>query len=883
MVQINELYVLPLSRPGSVTIGRGKVYQLVLALGGLDATAARIAGAVSEIGRWYQRYAVDPQLLFTTETDGDSAQLVFEFQSAQALPSSVWECAPLAGHRDGSNQTARLYFRLPNVHVLAARQDQVQAIAQALSREELFEGLAQRNQALVQATAVAEKAAQAKGDFLANMSHEIRTPMNAVLGLTHLVLGTELSAGQRDHLEKIQASARHLLGIINDILDFSKIEARMLTVESVEFELQKVLENVATISYKECYAKNLSLAFDVAPDVPKRLLGDPLRLGQILINFANNAAKFTDQGSILISVQVQDSSADDVMLHFAVKDTGIGLTGEQQTLLFRSFQQADGSTTRRHGGTGLGLAICKNLAELMGGTVGLISELGKGSTFWFSAQLKTVQNQYALRVLVVDDLAELRTLIRLILEPHGYLVRLMEDSASALAAIEIESFDLIILDWQMPGMDGIELTHRIRAMALAQQPRIVMLTGFGREDVLRSARQSGVDRVLMKPLNPQTLLDEALLVVRQLVPPPTLVPAVARGPVAWDRFPGAQVLLAEDNEINQEVALGLLAAAGVITEVVGNGRLAVERIQSGHFDLVLMDLQMPLLDGLAATAEIRAMPRFAQLPIVAMTANAMAGDRERCLAAGMNDYIAKPVEPEELQRALARWLPKTSRIAAPPPLMPVAVVPVASLPGGLLAPLTGVDLAGGLRRVLGKEAVYIDLLRRFSRTQKGWAAEVRTALQHQDWATAERAAHTLKGTAGNLGVQGLSQAAGTLEGLLRARAARDGVDAQLALTTHLLDQFLTQLAAALPPLAEQPVTGTVDWPAIRTLCVRLQGLLADADTQASELVSAHAGALRAAFPLHAAELERAADQFDYERALSVLRQALDMTAEGRGE
>jgi two-component system sensor histidine kinase/response regulator len=878
MAQINELYVLPLSRPGSVTIGRGKVYQLVVALGGLDATAARIAGAASEIGRWYQRYAVDPQLQFTTETDGDSAQLVFEFQSAQALPSGAWDCAPLAGHRDGSKQTARLYFRLPNVHVLAARQDQVRAIAQALSREELFEGLAQRNQDLVQATAVAEKAAQAKGDFLANMSHEIRTPMNAVLGFTHLVLATELSADQRDHLEKTQASARHLLGIINNVLDFSKIEARMLKVESVAFELQKVLENVASITFKECYAKGLSLAFDVAPDVPQRLLGDPLRLGQVLINFANNAVKFTEQGGILISVQVRDSSADSVLLHFAVKDTGIGLAGEQQALLFRSFQQADGSITRRHGGTGLGLAICKNLAELMGGTVGVISELGQGATFWFSAQLKTALNQHALRVLVVDDLAELRTLIRLILEPHGFLVRLMEDSASALAAIEIESFDLIFLDWQMPGMDGIELTHRIRAMVLAQQPRIVMLTGFGREDVLRSARQAGVDRVLMKPLNPQTLLDEALLVVRQIAPPPTLALAVVSEPLVQDSFCGAQVLLAEDNDINQEVAVGLLAAAGVVTEVVGNGRLAVERIQSGHFDLVLMDLQMPVLDGLAATAEIRALPRFAQLPIVAMTANAMAGDRERCLAAGMSDYLAKPVEPEELQRVLSRWLPKTNCLAPPTPLMPVA-----SLPVGLLAPLTGVDLAGGLRRVLGKEALYRELLRRFLTTHQGWNADVRAALQREDWDTAERAAHTLRGTAGNLGAQDISQAAATLEDLLREHAARAGIDVQLTLTTHLLDQLFTQLAAALPPLAERPVTGTVDWPTIQRLCARLQGLLPAADTQATELVTEHAGALSAAFPLYAAELKRSTDQFDYERALWVLRQALDTTTECRGQ
>ncbi len=736
---------------------------------------------------------------------------------------------------------------------------------------------------------MAEENAALKSNFLANMSHEIRTPMNAIIGMSHLALKSGLNARQHDYVSKIQQAGQHLLGVINDILDFSKIEAGKLEVEKHPFVLDRLLEGVTDVVGYKAGAKGLELVCDVAADVPANLVGDSLRLGQILINFSNNAVKFTDHGEISIAVRVHEQDARRVLLRFEVRDTGIGLTPEQMGRLFQSFQQADPSTTRRHGGTGLGLAICKSLAELMGGEVGVRSELGKGSTFWVTLplergaparRLQPPTSMRGRRVLVVDDNHTAATVLSDMLQSMGFEVQQAHSGAQALDVLRTamqqqKPFGLLLLDWHMPGMDGIELAGHIRSLGLAQVPQMLMVTAYGREDVMRAARAQGIDAVLIKPVNASVLFDTLMhptegagLAERQEpgpAPDSDVLPEAIRG---------ARVLLVEDNELNQLVAVELLRDAGFEVDVADNGQVAIEKLDSAHYDVVLMDMQMPVMDGETATRRLRADPRHARLPIVAMTANALEADRQRCFAAGMNDHVAKPIEPAVLWAALARWI--RPRPALGQPASAGGVAPGVAAPAPLseqIASLSvpGLDTALGLQRALGKPALYADLLRRFCVGQGLAVHRVREALAAGQMPLAERLAHTLRSVAANIGATGVSDAAQALEHGLRQADAVSALHARVDTLAVHLQPLLEGLQAwqQRASSASNPVPQVAHQEAHQTLA-QLRSLLARDDPAAVEYLKHNVTVLDALLGDAFRTVAEHAGNYDFEKALDML-------------
>jgi PAS domain S-box-containing protein len=710
---------------------------------------------------------------------------------------------------------------------------------------------------LILAKKAADEANKAKGDFLANMSHEIRTPMNAVIGMAHLTLQTRLTPKQEDYLKKIQRSAHSLLGIINDILDFSKIEAGKMHMESVDFSLDEVLDNVSTVVGVKAHEKNLEFLMDTAQDVPLALVGDPLRLGQVLINLCNNAVKFTDQGEIMVSTRVEEKGEQETTLRFSVRDTGVGLTEEQKGRLFQAFSQADTSTTRKYGGTGLGLTISKRLVEMMEGEIWFESEPGKGSEFIFTAtfglarkiarrRLEPSVDLRGMRVLVVDDNASSREILQTLLESMSFEVSVAASAEEGIAELEKEAsgrpYRLVVMDWMMPGMDGIKASEAIkRHPGIPEKPKVIIATAYGREEVMQRSEKAGVDGFLLKPVGQSVLFDAIMIAFGKEVPDPDRG-AEAKGGAEEDlaKIRGARVLLAEDNEINQQVAQEILERGGLAVHIAGNGKEALERVRCEAYDAVLMDIQMPVMGGFEATREIRKEERFRDLPIIAMTAHAMAGDREKSLEAGMNDHVTKPIDPDQLFSTLVRWIKPGERQAGQ------GTCPASEEEKGaddLPLHLPGISMASGLERVGGNVKLYTKLLGKFRRGQENACAEIRAAIESGDRETAVRLAHTVKGVSGNLGADALYLASAELEKVLKEGADENFEQAMVEFDARLHEvmegiEAYEKSRAAQKGESPAPTGVTLDKDAVAGLLAEMSRLLESDLTEAMERLEA---------------------------------------------
>lgn len=737
---------------------------------------------------------------------------------------------------------------------------------------------------LIAARLKAEDANQAKSQFLANMSHEIRTPMNAIIGLSHLLGKTALNHKQHDYLFKIQNASQNLLGIINDILDFSKIEANMLKIENIQFEIFKVIDNLSSLLGFKAQEKNIELVFYLSQELPEILVGDPLRLEQVLLNLLNNAIKFTAKGTVGLYIQALESNQERIRVLFEVKDTGIGISREQQNKLFSAFSQADSSTTRQYGGTGLGLTISQHLIQLMGGNISVSSEAGQGSTFafdlWFQKQELNFcakqriipQSLNNLRILAIDDHPITLEILKEYLHSFGFQVDTLVSSKESLQHIseQLQSYnpyDLLIIDWKMPELNGVEFLEKYwMKINSPKHPRAILMTAYGHGDINLQIENLALDGLLLKPISPSQLFDTIISAFGETSLSENRTSH--REPLHDDEIDlslvrGARILLVEDNPINQQVAAELLISEGFQIDIASHGQEAIDLLTPGKYDLILIDLQMPVLDGYSATQHIRQNSIYQDLPIIAMTADAIQGIREKALASGMNDFVTKPIQIKALFAALKHWLPQRSQVVQTD--IARKSVSISVQPETMLLPkVSGWDIDIAMQRLAGNQQLYFKLLEQFAELLPQVLLNIEIAIAQSQWETVRIEIHTLKGSASNLGLESIHQTLLELEACLKIKNLKlenwkKGVGSILSFV-NLLN--LNQLKQIEPIALEQSEELTQE--EIKSLIQALEEALKQYDPAASELLLKLQGLYVEQSTFH--QIQTFIDNFDFDAA-----------------